>query len=76
MPNENCLRGIRCPKCGSETEFDIVVEVVARLQDDGVHEYREPDWGSTSTIQCREFPCEHSGTVAEFTVQDSSVTDE
>jgi len=65
MPNENCLKGISCPKCESEGPFNIRVSTMICVHDDGTdNEYRDLDWGDDSEIICRD--CGHRGTVEEF----------
>jgi len=65
MPNENCLKGISCPKCESEGPFNIRVSTMICVHDDGTdNEYGDLDWGDDSEIICND--CGHRGIVKEF----------
>lgn len=68
--NENCLDGIRCPRCGCEDAFDIAATCTVRVTDDGTDEGRDFGWDETSAITCGD--CQHSGVVAEFTIAPSA----
>ena len=65
MPNENCLKGMRCSKCGSEGPFKINVSAMAVIHDDGVAEYTEPDWPDHTFCACNQ--CGHRSTAGHFT---------
>jgi hypothetical protein len=67
--NTNCLKDIRCPKCGWEESFDIVMTVWAKATDDGVDEYSDPEFNHRSGIVCRD--CDHRGRVKDFTIDPS-----
>ena len=67
MANTNCLAGIRCPQCGSYEPFDIVVETVAKIYDDGVDHTRDTEWDSDSFLYCCN--CDDQGIVSEFKTQ-------
>ena len=65
--NENCLAGIKCPKCGHTEDFDIAIYTWVRVTDDGTEETGAAvEWDDKSPIHCRA--CSHAGTVKEFTV--------
>lgn len=64
--NENCLDGIRCPRCGNEGSFRIAATSTFLVVDDGTEEYQDVEWDSASRIDCTG--CYHSGTVADFTI--------
>lgn len=64
--NNNCLAGIRCPKCQQEDNFKIEVVTTLDFTDDGTGDHQDADWGDESTIEC---PCGHSGKGAAFRVE-------
>jgi hypothetical protein len=70
MSNENCLRGIRCPKCGNEDRFFIVATILADVTDDGADIARHTDmeWDDDSHTRCPD--CDRDGPLAEFRVHD------
>ncbi len=66
-PNNNCLEGMACPKCGSFGPFLIEVQKVVVMHDDGWFETADTDqelWGDVAI--CADHECEHVGTVEEF----------
>lgn len=65
--NDNCLRDIACPSCGSRGRFDIEVSTVAKFDDMGSDDTGDMEWSDDSFIGCRA--CNHSGQVADFTIQ-------
>jgi len=62
--NENCLVGMQCPKCGSLGPFLVAVTALAEVHDDGINDYWDPEWDSSSICVCRD--CDYAATVAEF----------
>ena len=69
MPNENCLEGMKCPKCGGEGPFGIGCDVVMLVTDEGTSDQiGDTHWDEDSYCECRE--CLKSGTVKDFQVQD------
>ena len=64
MSNVNCLKGIRCPSCGSDGPFDINVYAVARVFDDGIDEITGAEWRDNDVCSCPV--CGRNGTVDEF----------
>lgn len=64
-PNDNCLRGMRCPVCGSLGSFEIEVTKRVTVYDDGTDDNGgDTEWDDNSSCSCNE--CEHSGVVREF----------
>lgn len=67
MPNENVLEGYACPKCQSESPFNIDAQTTfLRVDDDGYTETMGMDWNDTSTFSC--CTCWHSGEAQTFRV--------
>ena len=82
MPNDNCLEGIRCPKCGKEDFFIIRCLVDLETTDDGTGDQDSksrrcdgPQWDDDSFIRCDNYDdtqykqCEEEGTIKSFTVK-------
>jgi DNA-directed RNA polymerase subunit RPC12/RpoP len=69
MPNENCLKGIRCPECGQEDKFKIVGVAVFTVTDEGTDEFYDVEWDDDSTIRCTQ--CNHVGALREFSEESS-----
>ena len=66
QPNENCLAGMRCPKCKSYGPFRIAIAQIAIMTDDGVDEYDgDNEWQDDSYCGCLN--CDHEATVKQFT---------
>lgn len=68
--NENCLIGLRCPKCGQEEPLQIRASTWVTMYDDSSGECTELDWDDSSEIICDG--CNASGTVGEFRMGDQS----
>ncbi len=64
--NTNCLKGFRCPKCGSEGPFKIEATCLVLVHDDGIEDGEGYEWDDSAWCACRE--CEHDGTVRDFTI--------
>ena len=63
--NINCLKGIQCPKCGSEGPFVIEVTTTVLMSDDGWDEHvSDTIWEDTSYCRCVD--CDHVGKVVDF----------
>ena len=75
MTNENCLEGIRCPKCGNESRFFIAATITAEVTDDGADlaGHTDIEWDDTSWTRCPE--CDHSGVLAGFYTRDTGIGD-
>lgn len=63
-PNENCLAGMRCPKCAQTTRFRIVGTCWSMVYDDGVDETYEHEWDEDSVCACPD--CGHIAKVKDF----------
>jgi hypothetical protein len=67
--NTNCLKGWKCPECGSEEPFKIFSVTITAdivLSDDGTVEddVHNTDWEKWSPAECME--CGHEGRVIDF----------
>lgn len=69
--NENCLKGISCPKCKAEDEFIIYGKCRMVVHDDGVEDTSEHEWGDDATIMCSA--CGETGTVGKFYKNDDEL---
>ena len=68
MANENCLAGMRCPKCKSYGPFHISISAWALVYDDGIEDTENGDWDQENACLCGDPKCAYQATVAEFTV--------
>ena len=50
--NENCLQGVKCPKCGNESKFHISISALAEVTDEGVGELGDVEWDGNSICLC------------------------
>lgn len=64
--NENCLAGIRCPKCKRQEEFRIECKAMVDVTDGGTDDPRNIGWLDSNYIECTA--CSHHGRVHDFTV--------
>ena len=67
MPNENCLIGFKCPKCGQESKFYITALTTFAVTDDGTEESEGAVWNDDSPCWCVP-SCGYKGTVRDFQV--------
>lgn len=65
--NDNCLKGLRCPKCGSLGPFSIGTYSSAIVHDDGIAETSDHDWDKDSPCTCQA--CDKDGKVADFDIE-------
>lgn len=64
-PNNNCLQGVKCPKCGSFGDFKTVVSSTMRVSDDGTEELGgDTEFETDAWTQCCE--CQHQGVWWDF----------
>lgn len=73
LRNDNCLAGMKCPRCGNGDELEICGMATFIVIDDGTSEFRDVEWGEDSECSCPE--CRHTAMVRDFTVE-SEVGDE
>ena len=67
-PNNNCLDGKRCPKCGSYGPFEIVVSIRVLLYDTGTDDAEDGaiEYDDKSPALC--CACRFSGKFGDFDV--------
>jgi hypothetical protein len=65
MANDNCLAGMRCPKCKSYGPFGIGITAWATVSDDGFDSVENGDWDQDSPCLCVN--CQYQDLVAKFT---------
>jgi len=64
-PNENCLEGMVCPKCGSYGPFRIEISTIVIHGDDGViDDPNDKHWDGHSFCGCCD--CPYTGSVEDF----------
>ena len=70
-PNENCLRGKRCPKCGSYGPFEIDVSTTILLSDEGSCDAKNGaiEFNDESRAKCSN--CSYSSRWGGFNVRRS-----
>lgn len=64
MPNENCLKGMKCPGCGSEGPFEIAATAWFTVVDDGTEDHKDVEWDEHSSVHCP--CCSFSGRVRDL----------
>lgn len=62
--NDNCLNGLRCPKCKTREPLEIYAECRVVMYDDGSDTASEFEWDENSHINCPH--CGHGGKASEF----------
>lgn len=67
--NTNCLKGLRCPKCGYEDKFSIQAYVSVTLTDEGSSADGIPEWNDDSPCQCWGHGCDFFGYVRDLRIQ-------
>jgi hypothetical protein len=68
MANTGCLEGMQCPQCGSDGPFRIACQVLVLMGDEGTEDdLSGSEWEDNSLCECDE--CDHSGTVKDYTIQ-------
>ena len=66
MANENCLEGMRCPKCRSEGPFRIVATCWVEVHDNGIEHSYDHEWEDLSSCICADPGCLYIGKVGGF----------
>jgi hypothetical protein len=64
--NINCLKGIKCPKCGYEDRFQIAASALFDVTDEGTECLGDVEWSDDSLIVCKG--CEYVGKVKQFSL--------
>jgi hypothetical protein len=69
MTNDNCLEGIKCPRCGNEERLLIVATILADVTDGGadVADGSDMHWDDASMTRCPE--CDADGPLRRFQVR-------
>jgi hypothetical protein len=62
--NENCLQGMRCPKCGSVGPFRLKMMAVVLTFDDGTDDYEDTEWLEDGFAACVD--CDWEGKVCDL----------
>ena len=73
MPNQNCLKGLRCPLCGEEEPFQISCTTMVDMWDGGSEQHYDLEWNDDSAIICKQ--CGHCGEVKEFMIANQEGSD-
>lgn len=65
-PNVNCLRGKRCPNCGSYGPFEVVVSMRVLLYDSGADDADDGsvEFDDSAPTVCYE--CQYRGNFGQF----------
>ena len=71
--NDNCLEGMRCPKCGQTDGFNIVCTAAFYVMDDGTEDYSDVSWEENAAASC-DATCRWHGTVADLRIDVQGVT--
>ena len=58
---------MQCPECGSFEPFEIHVDAIAKVYDDGTEGFQNIDWDSNSNCYCS---CGFWGKVKDFHTQE------
>lgn len=67
MANDNCLKGLRCPKCKNEYMLRIATTCWAEVMDGGIEDSFEHEWVDNSACVCPT--CQWVGTIKDFTIK-------
>lgn len=67
-PMDGCLEDLACPNCGSRDRIVIVGEIEGFMTDEGSD--RDGDFEYDDSANCRCAKCDHTGIVAQFTIED------
>jgi hypothetical protein len=64
MTNTNCLKAMKCPKCGSEGPFRIECTSMFTMYDDGTEDFEDVLYNGESYCMCPQ--CDHDGKIHDF----------
>jgi hypothetical protein len=64
MANDNCLEGLRCPRCGQEDQLLITAMITCVVTDDGSEPVGDHYWDDDSVTRCPG--CGYQGTLEAF----------
>ena len=70
IPNDNCLDGLQCPRCGSREPFEIGIRAIATVYDSGTDGTRGYEWDANSPARCVSCDGEWV-TVADFKAREN-----
>lgn len=65
--NDNCLEGMKCPKCSSEGPYKILGVAWFLVDDDGTYDFDDVDWDDNTECKCTE--CNFLGITYNFKQQ-------
>jgi hypothetical protein len=65
--NDNCLKGMKCPKCSSESPFRISARCMALVFDSGVDSTTEFEWKDDDLCRCSL--CDYVAEVKQFRIK-------
>jgi hypothetical protein len=71
MLNNNCLEGVKCPKCGNEERFRIQALIVCNVTDEGSEPTGDHEWDQTSHTLCPV--CEFEDNLSAFSIAGEKV---
>jgi len=71
--NTNCLKGLRCPKCGYEDQFSIQGVVTLTVTDNGSSADGAHEWSDDSPCQCWGDGCNFFGYVRDLRIENQPV---
>jgi len=70
IANTGYLEGYKCPECGNTESFEIIADVLIRLDDAGIADYISgTDWDNNSNFTCTW--CHASGIGEDFYSKDN-----
>lgn len=68
--NENCLEGLKCPKCGALEPFRILAKMVVQMYDDGSDSglpWENIEWDDDAYCEC--CTCGYHQEVRDFEIE-------
>jgi hypothetical protein len=61
---QNCIEGMKCPKCSQHTRFKIAIQAWATVEQDSSEVKGDQEWDENSSCICPN--CNFSGKVGAF----------